>query len=160
MRALALLGVFAAVAAAAAAAPAKEPRKAIKPAVQARAKRIAVQLRDLPGFGWKATPAQSDRSKPRCSYYDPDQSKLTGPNSHPFDDASPDTLDIAGLVAGASNVQQPDATHLTGTVDLTKATSSEHNLRNLYRRWNEFMAADDWDALATWRRPTQAAAAE
>src|SRR5712691_462994 len=55
---------------------------------------------------------------------------------------------------------------LPGTVvDLTKATSSEHNLRNLYRRWNEFMAADDWDALATWRRPTQgtmarAAAAE
>ena len=55
---------------------------------------------------------------------------------------------------------------LPGTVvDLTKATSSEHNLRNLYRRWAEFMEADDWDALATWRRPAQgtiarAAAAE
>jgi phenylpropionate dioxygenase-like ring-hydroxylating dioxygenase large terminal subunit len=55
---------------------------------------------------------------------------------------------------------------LPGTVvDLTKATSSEHNLRNLYRRWAEFMEADSWDDLATWRRPARgtiarAAAAE
>jgi phenylpropionate dioxygenase-like ring-hydroxylating dioxygenase large terminal subunit len=40
-----------------------------------------------------------------------------------------------------------------GTViDITEAKSSEHNLRNLYRRWAEFMEADSWEALATWRR--------
>jgi len=40
-----------------------------------------------------------------------------------------------------------------GTVmDITDAKSSEHNLRNLYRRWTEFMEADNWDELATWRR--------
>jgi hypothetical protein len=33
-------------------------------------------------------------------------------------------------------------------VDLTRAKSSEHNLRNLYRRWAQFMEADDWSALA------------
>jgi phenylpropionate dioxygenase-like ring-hydroxylating dioxygenase large terminal subunit len=48
---------------------------------------------------------------------------------------------------------------LPGTiVDLTKATSSEHNLRNLYRRWDQFMAADSWDELAAWRRNERAAA--
>ncbi|MGH7065727.1 MAG: hypothetical protein ACREET_16765, partial [Stellaceae bacterium] len=42
-----------------------------------------------------------------------------------------------------------------GTVmDITEAKSSEHNLRNLYRRWAEFMAAESWDELATWRRDT------
>ena len=43
--------------------------------------------------------------------------------------------------------------HIPGTVmDITEAKSSEHNLRNLYRRWAEFMEADSWDELATWRR--------
>ena len=37
-------------------------------------------------------------------------------------------------------------------MDITDAKSSEHNLRNLYRRWAEFMEADSWDELATWRR--------
>jgi hypothetical protein len=41
---------------------------------------------------------------------------------------------------------------IPGTVmDITEAKSSEHNLRNLYRRWAEFMEADSWDELATWR---------
>jgi hypothetical protein len=31
-------------------------------------------------------------------------------------------------------------------------------LRNLYRRWAEFMDADGWDELATWRRNDRAAA--
>jgi len=31
-------------------------------------------------------------------------------------------------------------------------------LRNLYRRWTEFMEADSWDALATWRHDSRAAA--
>jgi phenylpropionate dioxygenase-like ring-hydroxylating dioxygenase large terminal subunit len=38
-------------------------------------------------------------------------------------------------------------------VDLSAAQSSEHNLRNLYRRWAQFMEADSWDDLATWRSP-------
>ena len=37
-------------------------------------------------------------------------------------------------------------------MDITEAKSSEHNLRNLYRRWAEFMEAESWDELATWRR--------
>ncbi|MFI4948834.1 MAG: hypothetical protein ACHQC9_08550 [Alphaproteobacteria bacterium] len=45
-------------------------------------------------------------------------------------------------------------------VDLTKATSSEHNLRNLYRRWAQFMEADSWAELAGWRHPAPRAAAE
>ncbi len=32
--------------------------------------------------------------------------------------------------------------------DLTEAKSSEDNLRNLYRRWADFMDADSWDDLA------------
>jgi len=35
--------------------------------------------------------------------------------------------------------------------DLTEAKSSEDNLRNFYKRWAEFMDAESWDALATWR---------
>ena len=41
---------------------------------------------------------------------------------------------------------------IPGTVmDITEAKSSEHNLRNLYRRWAEFMEAESWDQLAGWR---------
>ena len=44
---------------------------------------------------------------------------------------------------------------LPGTVvDLTQANSSEHNLRNLYRRWAQFMEADSWDDLMVRPRPT------
>jgi nitrite reductase/ring-hydroxylating ferredoxin subunit len=37
-------------------------------------------------------------------------------------------------------------------MDITEARSSEHNLRNFYRRWAEFMDAEGWEDLATWRR--------
>ena len=37
-------------------------------------------------------------------------------------------------------------------MDITGAKSSEHNLRNFYKRWAEFMDAKDWSALATWRK--------
>ena len=37
-------------------------------------------------------------------------------------------------------------------IDITEAKSSEHNLRNLYRRWAQFMEADSWDDLMSWRR--------
>jgi len=36
-------------------------------------------------------------------------------------------------------------------IDITKAQSSEEPMRNLYRRWAQFMEADSWDELATWR---------
>jgi len=98
MRLLAVLGIFAVVASVALAAPAKEPKKAIKPAVQARAKRISVQLPDLPGSGWKAEPSQTDRSSPHCSYYDPDQSKLTENGDY----TSPDFTRVDGLYVSSS----------------------------------------------------------
>jgi hypothetical protein len=37
-------------------------------------------------------------------------------------------------------------------MDITEAKSSEHNLRNLYQRWAEFMEAESWDELVNWRR--------
>ena len=47
---------------------------------------------------------------------------------------------------------QIDGLKFPGLVtDLTDAKSSEDNLRNLYRRWAQFMDADSWDELATWR---------
>jgi hypothetical protein len=97
MRLLAVLAILAG-AGVAVAATAKEPKKVIKPAVQARAKRIAVQAKDLPGFGWKAEPPQSDRSSPHCSYYDPDQSKLT----ENADYTSPDFTRADGLFVSSS----------------------------------------------------------
>jgi hypothetical protein len=36
-------------------------------------------------------------------------------------------------------------------VEITQAQSSEEPMRNLYRRWAQFMEADSWDELATWR---------
>jgi hypothetical protein len=101
MRLLALFGVVAAVVAVAGTAVAsqgREPKKAIKPAVQARAKRIAVGLKDLPGFGWKAQPSQSDRSSPRCSYYRPDQSRLTENGDY----TSPDFTRSDGLYVSST----------------------------------------------------------
>ena len=45
-----------------------------------------------------------------------------------------------------------DGLKIPGVVmDLTEAKSSEQNLRNFYKRWAEFMDADNWDELATWR---------
>jgi phenylpropionate dioxygenase-like ring-hydroxylating dioxygenase large terminal subunit len=45
-----------------------------------------------------------------------------------------------------------DGLALPGSVmDLTEAKSSEHNLRNLYRRWAQFMEAEDWGELTPWR---------
>jgi phenylpropionate dioxygenase-like ring-hydroxylating dioxygenase large terminal subunit len=37
-------------------------------------------------------------------------------------------------------------------MDVTETKSSEHNLRNFYRRWAQFMDAEGWEDLATWRR--------
>ncbi|HEX3881431.1 MAG TPA: aromatic ring-hydroxylating dioxygenase subunit alpha [Stellaceae bacterium] len=43
-------------------------------------------------------------------------------------------------------------------IDITEVQSSEQPMRNLYRRWSEFMAADSWADLATWRRNDRTAA--
>ena len=45
-------------------------------------------------------------------------------------------------------------------IDLTAAQASEEPMRNLYRRWAEFMEADSWSELATWRHNDRSAAAE
>src|SRR5207247_858303 len=51
-----------------------------------------------------------------------------------------------------------DGLRLPGVVtDLTQARSSEDNLRNLYKRWAEFMEAESWEELTTWRHPAHAA---
>ena len=67
---------------------------------------------------------------------------------------------VDGALAEVENYEW-EGFRVPGTVcDLTQAKSSEHNLRNLYRRWAEFMAAESWDELMTWRRPARAEAAE
>jgi hypothetical protein len=38
-------------------------------------------------------------------------------------------------------------------IDITKAQSSEEPMRNLYHRWDQFMEAESWAELATWRHP-------
>ena len=49
--------------------------------------------------------------------------------------------------------------HIPGEViDITEVQSSEQPMRNLYRRWAEFMEAESWDQLATWRNEARAAA--
>jgi hypothetical protein len=40
-------------------------------------------------------------------------------------------------------------------VEITRAQSSEEPMRNLYRRWAQFMEADSWAELATWRHSTR-----
>ena len=44
-------------------------------------------------------------------------------------------------------------------IDITEAKSSEHTLRNLYRRWAQFMEAPSWRELASWRREAEEARA-
>jgi hypothetical protein len=43
-------------------------------------------------------------------------------------------------------------------IDLTEVQSSEQPMRNFYRRWAEFMEANDWSQLATWRGAERKAA--
>jgi nitrite reductase/ring-hydroxylating ferredoxin subunit len=37
-------------------------------------------------------------------------------------------------------------------IDITQVQASEEPMRNLYGRWAQFMEADSWDELMTWRR--------
>ena len=77
VRLLALLVLAGALTGVAAAAVANDPKKDIKPAVQARAKAIAVKRTDLPGTSWKAEPGGQTGKTPRCSFFNPDESHLT-----------------------------------------------------------------------------------
>src|SRR5262245_48331392 len=55
-------------------------------------------------------------------WYLVDQTKLTGPRKKLFDVANYDVLDVAGLMTSTSGMARKDATHVTGTVDLTRST--------------------------------------
>jgi hypothetical protein len=60
----------------------------------------------------------------KSTWYLVDPSKL-GSDSLPFDPAGAEPLAIGALFTSVSNVQRTDATHLTGVVDLTKATGPQ-----------------------------------
>jgi hypothetical protein len=50
--------------------------------------------------------------------------------------------------------------HVPGRViDITEIQSSEEPMRNLYGRWAQFMEADSWDQLMTWRQKDKGHAA-
>jgi hypothetical protein len=51
-----------------------------------------------------------------------DQTKVTIDQGKAFDFSGPDALDLTGLLTSVSGVTRSDSTHLSGTVDLTKAT--------------------------------------
>jgi hypothetical protein len=40
-------------------------------------------------------------------------------------------------------------------IDITTAQASEEPMRNLYGRWAQFMEAESWDELMSWRRNDQ-----
>jgi hypothetical protein len=55
-------------------------------------------------------------------WYQVDSSKLTAADAWPFDLSGPDAFGVSQVLTAVSGVQRTDATHLTGTVDLTQAT--------------------------------------
>ncbi len=56
-------------------------------------------------------------------------------------------------IGGAVEDYEWDGLRVSGKViDTTQAQSSEEPMRNLYRRWAQFMEAESWEELATWRR--------
>ena len=61
----------------AAAASSGQPKKVIRASVQAKARAINVRRTDLPGSGWRSSPASRNNSFPNCSFYHPNQSDLT-----------------------------------------------------------------------------------
>jgi len=56
-----------------------------------------------------------------------------------------------GLGSAVENFEWHELRIPGKVVDITKAQSSEEPMRNLYRRWAEFMEAPSWEELATWR---------
>jgi len=55
-------------------------------------------------------------------WYQVEASKITSPNGWPFDLTGPDAFGVSEMLTATSGVQRTDATHLSGTVDLTQAT--------------------------------------
>jgi hypothetical protein len=55
-------------------------------------------------------------------WYVVDQAKLTGARKKLLDVENYDVLDIVGLMTSTSGLSRKDSTHITGTVDLTRAT--------------------------------------
>jgi hypothetical protein len=51
-----------------------------------------------------------------------DLSKMTGKDAMPFDLSSGDALELGKLITSVSDVKRTDATHLSGTIDLSAAT--------------------------------------
>jgi hypothetical protein len=96
--ALLVLAAAAVLTAVSAAAPANPPRKVIRAAVQARAVRIAIGVFDLPGTGWSAEPPSQASMAWRCSYYDPDQSRLTENGAYSVGYSRDDGLYISSTV--------------------------------------------------------------
>lgn len=56
------------------------------------------------------------------TWYAVDPTKLTSPDSFPIDPTGTDPFGVSGVLTATSDVRATDATHLTGTVDLTRAT--------------------------------------
>ncbi|HKD97693.1 MAG TPA: hypothetical protein VKB69_08825 [Micromonosporaceae bacterium] len=55
-------------------------------------------------------------------WYHVDSSKLTGADAWPFELSGPDAFGVGEVLTAVTGVKATDATHLTGTVDLTQAT--------------------------------------
>ena len=106
-----LVGTGAATAVATAA-PANRPQHVIKPAVEARAKRIAVNVLDLPGTGWSAEPPASQSGfAPRCPYYNPDRAKLTENGAYTVSYRGDDGLYVTSTVEIFSSAKQGRAAY-------------------------------------------------
>ena len=60
-----------------------------------------------------------------------------------------------GLGHAVENFEFEDYRVPGRVIDITQIQSSEEPMRNLYGRWAQFMEADSWDELMTWRRNTQ-----
>jgi hypothetical protein len=64
----------------------------------------------------------------------------------PGNDRAPLSLQLRAGARLRSRELRGQGLRVAGTVmDITEAKSSEHNLRNLYQRWAEFMEAESWD---------------
>jgi len=74
------------------------------------------------------------------------------PRGEPRHDRAAPPLQLRARIGHEIEEYEWDGLRLPGWVmDLTEAKSSEHNLRNLYRRWAQFMESESWAELATWR---------
>jgi phenylpropionate dioxygenase-like ring-hydroxylating dioxygenase large terminal subunit len=64
-----------------------------------------------------------------------------------------------GLGAAVENFEWDGLAIPGRVIDITEAQASEEPMRNLYGRWTQFMEAESWDELASWRRKGELAQA-